>query len=179
MPIASVPGMRTELDKFYALIDDIDVAMMTTRRPDGHLESRAMANQKPAPGADLWFVSGEGTAKLRDIEQDPHVNLAYYKDRTREWISVSGLARTSRDRDTIRALYAPDWKIWFPAGDDPRHGTPDDPRLVLIGVDVQAAVFLEVDKPTPVVLYELVKGWWTGESPDLGETHVLEQPHRG
>ena len=46
--------MNTELDKFYGLIDQIEVAMMTTRRPDGHLESRAMANQKRAGGADLF-----------------------------------------------------------------------------------------------------------------------------
>ena len=49
--------MTTELDKLYGLIDEIEIAMMTTRRPDGHLESRAMANQKPASGADLWFVT--------------------------------------------------------------------------------------------------------------------------
>ena len=40
--------MKTELDKFYGLIEEIKVAMMTTRRPDGHLESRAMPNQKQA-----------------------------------------------------------------------------------------------------------------------------------
>ena len=170
--------MNSELDKLYSLIDDLEIAMMTTRRPDGHLESRAMANQKRAAGADLWFVTADGTAKLRDIERDPHVNLAYYKDRTREWISVSGLATISRDRDKIRELYAPDWSFWFPKGADPRHGTADDPRFVLIGVDVQAAVFLEVNKPTPVVLYELVKGWLSGDTPELGETHTLEQPHR-
>ena len=34
-----------------------------TRRFDGHLESRAMANQKRADGADLWFVTAEGTGK--------------------------------------------------------------------------------------------------------------------
>jgi len=170
--------MKTELDKLYALIDDIEIAMMTTRRPDGHLESRAMANQKPAAGADLWFVTAEGSAKLRDIQADPHINLAYYKDRTREWISVSGLATLSRDRQKIAELYAPDWKFWFPDDGDPRHGTKDDPRFVLIGVDVQAAVFLEVNKPQPVVLYELMKGWMTGETPELGETHTLEEPHR-
>ena len=48
------------------------------------------------------------------------------------------------------------------------HGTPDDPRLVLIGVDIHAAVFLEADKPQPVVLYELVKGWLTGTSRSSG-----------
>jgi general stress protein 26 len=44
--------------------------------PDGHLESRAMANQKQADGADLWFVTAEGSGKLRDIAHDPHVNLS-------------------------------------------------------------------------------------------------------
>ena len=56
-------------------------------------------------------------------------------------------------------------------GGDPRHGTADDPRIVLIGIDVHAAVFLEVDKPKPVVLYKLAKGWLTGERVEPGEIH--------
>ena len=168
--------MSAELDKFYEMVEDIEIAMMTTRRPDGHLESRAMATQKRASGADLWFVTLEGSGKLRHIEADPHVNLAYFKNRTMEWISVSGLASVSRDREKIRELYASDWKAWFAEEGDPRHGTPEDPRMVLIGVDVHAAVFLEVNKPQPVVLYEVVKGWLTGSEPDVGEMHRIEGP---
>ena len=134
-----------------------------------------MATQRRAAGADLWFVAAEGTGKLEDIEDDPHVNLAYYKDRTREWVSVSGLATLSRDRDKIRELYAPDSKIWFGGDGDARNGTADDPRLVLIGVDIHAATFLEVSKPQPVVLYELAKGLLTGDTPELGETHRIER----
>ena len=170
--------MKTELDKFYGLIEEIKVAMMTTRRPDGHLESRAMANQKQAAGADLWFVTAEGTGKLRDIAHDPHVNLAYCKTGSYEWVSASGVARVSKDRATIRELYEPDWKAWFGADGDPRHGTADDPRIVLIGIDVHAAVFLEVNKPKPVVLFELAKGWLTGARVEAGETHTLTEPHR-
>jgi general stress protein 26 len=170
--------MKTELDKCYGLIEEIKVAMMTTRRPDGHLESRAMANQKQAAGADLWFVTAEGTGKLRDIAHDPHVNLAYYKTGSYEWVSASGVARVSKDRATIRELYEPDWKAWFGADGDPRHGTADDPRIVLIGIDVHAAVFLEVNKPKPVVLFELAKGWLTGARVEAGETHTLTEPHR-
>ena len=73
--------MRDELGKLYDHIDDIEVAMMTTRRADGHLQSRAMATQKRAAGADLWFVTLDQTGKLRDLADDPHVNLSYYKDR--------------------------------------------------------------------------------------------------
>ena len=82
--------MKTELETLYSLADDIGIAMMTTRRRDGHLRSRPMANQKRADGADLWFVTTEGTAKLQELAQDPHINLAYYNDSNKEWISVSG-----------------------------------------------------------------------------------------
>jgi general stress protein 26 len=167
--------MKTELQKLYEMINDLETAMMTTRRPDGNLVSRAMATQKQAPGADLWFVTTEESPKLREIEQDPHVNLSYYKDRTREWISVSGLGRVSRDRKTIEALYMPDWKAWFPEAGDPRHGTAEDPRMVLIGVDVQSAVFLEVNKPKPIVLFEVVKGMITGKEPDIGTMHEVHK----
>jgi general stress protein 26 len=167
--------MRKELELLYSMIEELDTAMLTTRRADGHLVSRAMANQKHAPGADLWFVTSDSSGKLADLAADPHINLAYYKDRTREWVSVAGLAKISRDRDTIRQLYAPDWKMWFGEEGDPRHGTPDDPRMVLIGVDVHSAVFLEVNKPQPVVLYEIVKGWITSTEPELGKMHKVQK----
>jgi len=169
------PHTGSELAKLYEHIDDIEIAMMTTRRRDGHLQSRAMATQRRAEGADLWFVSMDGTAKLSDLEVDPHVCLSYYKDRTREWISVSGIARISRDRSKIRELYALDWKAWFGSEGDPRHGTPDDPRMVLIGIDVHAAAFLEVNKPQPVILFELVKGWMTGKAPEIGDMHHVSK----
>ena len=167
--------MKTELDKLYSHIDDIEIAMMTTRRADGHLQARAMATQKRVDGADLWFVTLEGTQKLRDLTADRHLNLSYYKDRTREWISVSGTATVTSDREKIHELYAPDWGAWFPKGGDPRHGTKDDPRMVLIGVDVHAAAFLEVNKPQPIVLFEVVKGWVTGSTPEIGEMHHVKK----
>ena len=165
--------MNSTLDAFYELADDIEVAMMTTRRPDGHLRSRAMANQKRATGADLWFVTTDGSDKLNDIARDPHINLSYFKASSMEWISVSGTAVVSRDRAKVAELFAPDWSMWFPDEGDPRHGTPDDPRMVLIGVTIHAAEFLEVNKPKPVVLYELAKGWLTGTEPKLGEMRSL------
>jgi general stress protein 26 len=168
--------MARELENLYEKIEDLETAMLTTRRADGHLVSRAMANQKRAPGADLWFVTSSDTGKVEEIENDPHVNVCYYKDRTREWVSVAGLATVSRDRDIIRQLYAPDWKAWFADGSDPRAGTVDDPRIVLIGVEVHSAVYLEVDKPQPMVLYELVKGWVSGEAPELGTMHHVGKP---
>jgi hypothetical protein len=104
------------------------------------------------------------------------VNLAYFKPGSYEWVSASGIAHVSRDRGKIHELYEPDWRAWVGEEGDPRHGTPDDPRIVLIGVDVHAAVFLEVDKPKPVVLFELARGWLTGSRVEPGEMHRLTHP---
>jgi hypothetical protein len=45
-------------------------------------------------------------------------------------------------------------------------------------VTVHGAEFLEVNKPRPVILFELVKGLMTGTEPDLGEMHELVEPRR-
>ena len=93
-----------EMDQLFEQIDDIEIAMLTTRRPDGHLCSRAMATQKRAAGADLWFVTLEDSGKLAEVAFDPHVNLSYYKDRTREWVSVSGIATISKSPTTTPGI---------------------------------------------------------------------------
>jgi general stress protein 26 len=164
-----------KLKDLYDLIDGIEIAMFTTRRGDGHLVSRPMATQTQAEGTDLWFVTDVESHKLDELEQDPHVNLSYYRDRTREWVSVSGTASVSHDRHAIRELYRPDWRMWFGDQGGARDGGPDDPRLALILVDVHSVTYLKQDKPRPVVLFELVKGMVTGKSPDLGEPKRVEE----
>ena len=170
-----------KLDQLYGLVEGIEVAMLTTRRLDGHLVSRPMANQARAAGADLWFVTEGETDKLDELQHDPHVNVSYYRDRTREWVSVSGTARVVRDRAKIHELYRPDWKAWFPDGGPGRDGGPDDPRFALIAVDAHSVVYMVSDTPRPVVLFEVVKGMITGQQPDIGETHTLSagEMHRG
>lgn len=162
------------LQKLYELIEDIEIAMFTTRRADGRLVSRPMATQKRSDGADLWFATSRESEKLDEIRFDPHVNLGYLKSNTMEWVSVSGKARIVDDRAKVRELWAPDWRAWFGDEGGGKDGTADDPRILLIGVNVEIAVFLEVNKPKPVVLFELMKGMITGKPPKAGETVRIE-----
>lgn len=162
-------NVTKKLSDLYDLIQGIEVAMFTTRRSDGQLVSRPMATQTQAEGSDLWFVTDIESHKLEELEFDPHVNLAYYRDRTREWVSVSGTATVSRDRRAIHELYQPDWKAWFGDEGGERNGGPDDPRLALILVDVESVSYLKVDRPRPIVLFEVEKGMVTGSPPDLGD----------
>ncbi|HSJ14271.1 MAG TPA: pyridoxamine 5'-phosphate oxidase family protein, partial [Longimicrobiales bacterium] len=92
---------------------------------------------------------------------------------TREWVSVSGTATVSRDRQRIRELYAPDWRAWFGKLDEVRDGGPDDPRIALILVTAESVIYMKQDKPTPLVLFEVAKGVLTGSPPDVGDVREL------
>ena len=171
--------LEKKLEDLYDLIDGIEIAMFTTRRHDGHLVSRPMATQTQAQAVDLWFVTDIDTHKLDELDFDPHVNLTYYRDRTREWVSVSGIASVSRDRRAIRELYRPDWKAWFGDEGGARDGGPDDPRMALILVEVQSVTYLKVDKPKPLVLFEVAKGMVTGTPPKIGQERTVFRSELG
>jgi general stress protein 26 len=172
--VAKAASNEKDLDQLHALIDGIGIAMLTTRRKDGHLVSRPMAVQDRSKLADLWFVTDVETNKLSELATDPHVNCAFYRDRTREWVSVSGTARISQDRRLIEGLYQPDWKAWFGDEGGERDGGPHDPRLALILIDVESVTYMVNNKPRPVVLFEVLRGMATGKRPDFGEPKRLE-----
>ena len=165
-----------KLDDLYKLIDGIEVAMFTTRRPDGHLVSRAMQMQARRSGTDLWFVADWYSDKLDELLADPHVNLAFYNTRTREWVSVAGTAIVSRDRDLIRGLYKEDWKIWFPEekGRKGRDGGPDDDRIALILVEADSVTYSKKNKPAPLVLFEMAKAFITKTPPKVADLRELD-----
>lgn len=169
----SAKAQGKQLEELYALIEQIETAMFTTRRADGRLVSRPMATQERDSMADLWFVADVESHKMDELESDPGINLSYFDNGSREWVSVSGTARISQNREEIRRVYQPDWKAWFGKIDEVRDGGPDDPRLALILVEAETVIYMKVDKPKPVILFELVKGMVTGQKLDIGETHKL------
>ena len=174
-PKQSSPSTEKKLDELYELIDGIEIAMFTTRRPDGHLVSRPMATQERVTGTDLWFVTDVSSNKLDELQSDPHVNLAYYNTKSREWVSVAGTAQVTQDRNLIKELYKPDWKAWFGDQGGDMDGGPGDPRLALILVEAHSVEYMVTTKPRPVVLFEVAKAMVTGSTPNVGEQRTLTE----
>jgi general stress protein 26 len=164
----SMPASK-KIDELYDLIRGIETAMFTTRRPNGQLVSRPMATQDRIDGADLWFVTDTDTHKIDELAMDPHVNLAYYNARSKEWVSVAGVAHVSRNRNRIRQLYQEDWKAYFGDEGGDRDGGPNDPRIALIMVEAESATYMKVNKAKPIVLFEALKGKITGSRVEIGE----------
>ena len=165
--------LEKKLDDLYALIDGIEVAMFTTRRPDGSLVSRPMQVQERRAGTDLWFMTNVESHKLEELAHDPHVNLGFYRDRTREWVSVSGTAVLTQDKRLIHEIYKPDWRAWLGDEGGERDGGPDDPRIALVLIEAQSVVYSKQDRPTPLVLFQIAKAMVTGTPPKVSDLRSL------
>jgi general stress protein 26 len=161
-----------KVEDLYALIEGIDIAMMTTRLPDGQLVSRPMSTQKRRPDVHLWFVAVSGSHKIEELRADPHLNLGYFKDF--QWVSVSGEATLVNDRESIRRHYQPDWKAWVEDQGGEMNGGPDDPRFVLIEVRALNVTYFKRTDPRPVVMFKVLAAMVTGDTPDVGAERHLE-----
>ena len=168
-------SLETKLDDLYALIDGIEVALMTTRRADGQLVTRPMQVQRRTAGTDLWFMTNVESHKLEELATDPHVNLGFYRDRTREWVSVSGMAVLTQDKRLVHDLYQPDWRAWLGDEGGARDGGPDDPRIALVLVEAHAETYAKQDRPAPLVLFEIAKGMVTGQPPKVADMRTLSE----
>jgi general stress protein 26 len=165
--------LEKKLDDLYKLIDGIEVALFTTRRPDGHLVTRPMQVQRRTAGTDLWFMANIESHKFEELATDAHVNCGFYRDRTREWVSVSGTASVTQDRRIVHELYQADWRAWLGDQGGARDGGPDDPRIALVLIDAHSVVYSKQDRPTPLVLFEVAKGIITGQEPKVSDLRTL------
>jgi general stress protein 26 len=126
--------MEQNAETLINLIKDIKLAMFTTVCDDGTIHSRPMgtlANSLKNFDGTLWFFSKKNSHKNHELETDQHVNLAYTAADKR-FVSVSGRAFISDDKEKMKELWSPVLNTWLPEG-------LNDPDISLIGVKVESA----------------------------------------
>ena len=130
-------------EKLVTMIEALDVGMLTTEDENGGLRSRPMTTQR-AEKSILWFFTGK---KLANAEKDAQVNVSYADPNNEVYVSVSGAARTFRDAAKARELWSSGAQRWFPEG-------PDDPRLMILKVEIAQAEYWDVDKSAMIQLLD-------------------------
>lgn len=151
-----------DLEKLADLIEESRIAMLTTAEPDGTLRSRPLATlQLDAQGA-LWFFTSASSPKVDEIERHRRVNLSYLNPRDEDYVSISGIAETVRNRAKMRELWTPWVKPWFPRG-------LDDPDLVLLKVTIEQAEYWDAPDSSAKRLYGLANALATGDTRALGD----------
>ena len=143
--------------KIADLVKSIRVAMLTHRDSRDRLVSHPMATQDVEWDGDVLFIGERDSEKVRDLERDPRVNLAYSGDST--WVSVSGTAEIVDDR----AVLEEQWNLFTDAW---LEGGPDNPNNVLIRVHAESAEYWDSPGAKVTQVANLVKAKVTGNRLD-------------
>lgn len=154
------------VEKLRELIEDIEIAMMTTIDNDV-LRSRPMDTQQVDHDGNLWFFSSLAGHKTGEIMKDNRVNVSYASPDDDAYVSVSGQAEFSTDQDKIDELWNPSERAWFPEG-------KDDPNLVLIKVKIEQAEYWDSSSSAFVQITGFLKAMVTGEQASGGENEKID-----
>jgi general stress protein 26 len=114
---------------------------------------------RPEEGA-IYFFTDERAHKDEQIRQYPRVSLAFADTGGQKYLSVSGTAEISSDREKIEDLWAIPAKVWWK--------TPDNPNIRLIKVTPIEAEYW--DAPGNLVSsFSVAFALATGGYPQVGE----------
>ena len=73
--------------KVMDLIKDLKIAMLSTRGPDGRARSRPMAVSDSEFEGTLYFLTGEASGKVHDLENDPETVVTFADAGTHSYVS--------------------------------------------------------------------------------------------
>ncbi len=151
------------------LVDKARLCMLTTMNADGQHVARPMALQEVEFDGDLWFFTYEDSAKVREVQVSPQVNVSFSNDKNSEWTSISGTARLVHDRAKAEELWSAPLKVWFPDG-------LETPGLALLKVQAVSAEYWESPSSKVVKLLGAARAAVTGDPdkfPGTNETVKL------
>ena len=150
-----------------SLIEEIKIGMLTTVDDDGTIRSRPLQTVGVEDDGSLWFFTAASSPKISEARADGgRVNLSYANPAKHDYVSVSGTATLSRDREKMKAMWSKWVEVFFPKG-------LDDPDLALLRVDVEKAEYWDAPGSAVGRLYALAKGLTTGDTDALGENRKL------
>lgn len=160
--MAEITHAPEAIRRFNDLVRDIKFAMLTTEHVDGFLRSRPMVTQEADAEGNLWFFTAVNSSKVQEIRQHRQVNVNYANPEKQSYVSVNGTAELIRDREKIKQLWSPLYKVYFPRG-------VDDPDLALIKVHVNEVEFWDSSSSRMVRMAGWVKALIAGDPSAIGE----------
>jgi general stress protein 26 len=152
------------------MIENFQVAMLTTVDGGGALHSRPMATQYAPFDGHLWFFTRAHTHKVAEVQSHRQVNVSYADPQAERYISISGTAELVRDRRKLKELWNPIYTAWFPQG-------LADTDLALLKVHIEQAEYWDPRSGVMVEIAGFIRTLGTDELDESREQRkVRRQP---
>ena len=151
--------------KLWDMIEEIRVAMLTTRRGDS-LESRPMSAYIDRDERCIWFITPLDTEKTHEIADGEMINLGFVDPDDQNYVSLSGHARVVRDVAKQKELWNAFAEAWLPQG-------PEAPDVGLIRVDPTHATYWDSPSGKVAQLWKVAKANVTQTPPEDDEVRKV------
>lgn len=82
-----------QLKTINDMVKDVKFAMLTTVTSEGHLHACPMTTSDfDLEAKEIWFIGDARTESVKDIKNNPQVNLAYTSNNAKDYLSINGKA---------------------------------------------------------------------------------------
>jgi general stress protein 26 len=149
-----------DADRVWKLIEKIGFCMLSTL--DGEdIRARPMAAHIERDQHAIYFLTDADSHKDEDIKRNPNVGLAFADPGDQKYVSLTGHAVVSNDRQKIKDLWSTPAKAWW--------NSPDDPSIRVLKVTPKDAQYW--DSPGTVVSYvKMLAAVMTDSRPAIGDS---------
>ncbi len=155
-----------EFEKIRSLIEDTKVCMFVTQKED-KMKSRPFTTAKVDEAGNIWFFTSKETDAIREIRNNPQVNLAYSAPDEHDYLSIAGNAFINNDRTKIEELWNPIMKAWYPDG-------KDSANIILVKVEPISAAYWDASSNMLVELFKIGKAILTNSKYEGSEVEKVE-----
>jgi general stress protein 26 len=160
-----------DIDRVWALISDIPVAMVVTHEGQGqHMRARPMAMRPARAEGAIYFLTDVDAPKAEEIRSNESICLALADNKSQKYVSITGHAELIDDRDRVREIWSVYDKAFWP--------DQNDPRIRILRVTPESAEFWE-GAGMVVTAVKLVAAIASGERMNVGANEKVELRHGG
>lgn len=150
---------QDDIERVWDLIDKIGFCMLATRNGE-QLRARPMSAYAERLENTIYFLTDVHSHKDDEIQRWPNICLAFADPKGQKYVSLSGTASVSNDREHIRDLWATPAKAWW--------NSPDDPSIRILKVIPSSAEYW--DSPGTVISYiKMAAAAVSNTKPDMGD----------
>jgi general stress protein 26 len=148
----------------WNLIKNIKVGMLVTGEQHSEgLRARPMQLVQYAYDGTLYFFTSKKTAKVFEIKEDRDVCVTFSEPNDDVYVSMTGKARLSDDKELIDRYWNSHVAAWFENG-------KEDEDLGMLKVKINRGEHWNATSNKLVQLFEIAKAnVLKSETPDLGE----------
>ena len=157
-----------DIDRIWALINDIPVAMVVTHKDQGqHMRARPMAMRPARDEGAIYFLTDVDAPKADEIRRDETICLALADNKSQKYVSIAGYAEIIDDRDRVKEIWSTYDKAFW--------SDKNDPRIRILRVTPRSAEFWEGAGAVASAV-KLVAAIASGERMNIGENEKVEFP---